>query len=514
MVSPRLLALLTLVAGAAASPKPLPSRPQDNLVAEPLVTPSTSEWAPTRTRRDLASDAKSLLGSLGSNIPSYVADGVANFFQNLPSGSAVQSSLGLDDAQLAAYPTQVLNLPPYANWTDRGWNMRFHGNVYKLPNISQSRLDDLADKFLIDTSVAQLPPDQQANARNLTASIFVVQQGNVSVSMNLEPAPSAGSSGQQGGGGATTPPGGGFQNLTLPYNTTSQGDYDVFLPINSFGGIKAGNATNSIQRLNIYAQGATIGNATGYLVPTEGLTVVSDIDDILRVTKIYKPKEGLLNSFAKSFVPWMNMPDIYANWSRSILDFHFHYLTTTPEQATRSYMSFIYNTYPGGSFDTRPLNFSDVDSTLKIRKALLIKIFQTFPRRKFVLMADTSNSDVMKDYPELVTLFPGQVQCIFLRNTSSTDSDDKFPYDTSGFKNLNQQSYMFFNVPDDLKGLDIVNGQCYNQSVKQNLTFSTQGLPFGLSKKAAAGRLMPTAVVQWLPVLLGAWLMSNLLGGL
>ena len=58
-------------------------------------------------------------------------------------------------------------------------------------------------------------------------------------------------------------------------------------------------------------------------------------------------------------------------------------------------MQFIYSTYPGGSFDTRPLNFSDVSATLSIRKFLLIKVFETFPQRKFVLVADTSNSDVM-----------------------------------------------------------------------------------------------------------------------
>lgn len=58
-------------------------------------------------------------------------------------------------------------------------------------------------------------------------------------------------------------------------------------------------------------------------------------------------------------------------------------------------MDFIYKTYPLGSFDTRPLNFSNVAATLSIRKFLLDKIFQTFPQRKFVLVADTSNSDVM-----------------------------------------------------------------------------------------------------------------------
>jgi hypothetical protein len=71
-----------------------------------------------------------------------------------------------------------------------------------------------------------------------------------------------------------------------------------------------------------------------------------------------------------------------------------------------------------------------------------------------------------------------------LRNTSSTDPEDKFPYDTSGFQGIPQNQYMFFHVPDDLKGLDIVNAQCYNSTVKQNVTFSQQGLPFGLGNTA------------------------------
>lgn len=397
----------------------------------------------------------------------------------------MESSLGLSSSQLAALPTQVLNIPPYGNWTDQGWNVRFHGNVYKQPNTSVDQLNDLANVFLIGTDISDLPASQQDQARNLTAEIFVVQQGNETVSMNLEPAPSAGSSGEPGGGGGVTAPGG-TQNLTLPYNTTGEGDFDVFLPIQQ-GSLLAGNATSEIQELNVYATGATLGNATAYLVPPTGFTVISDIDDILRITKIYEPKEGLLNSFARPFTPWMNMPDIYANWSRSIPNMHFHYLTTTPEQITRNYMDFIYKTYPGGSFDTRPLNFSDVDATLSIRKFLLDKIFDTFPTRKFILVADTSNSDVMKDYPELGTTRPDQVQCIFLRNTSATD-DDKFPYDTSGFKGIPQNKYMFFKVPDDLTNLDIVNGQCWNQTIMQNVTFGEQDELLGIHG-SGAGRL-------------------------
>ncbi|KAJ5779119.1 hypothetical protein N7457_006839 [Penicillium paradoxum] len=479
----------SLISIGSAAPAPT-AFANDVNPPDPVITASPVERNPSRVvarniLSDVESDVDNILPELGSGLPSWVASGVPNFFQGFPTGNAVVSSLGLDSSELAALPTNVLNIDPYANWTNSGWNVRFHGNVYKQPNTSVSALNDLADIFLVNTSISDLPKSQQNQARNLTAGIFVVQQPDVAVNkIHLKPAASQGSSGQPGGGGSSNTTGG-AQDVTLPYNTTVEGDFDTFVPIDS-NGLTAGNETSKIQRLDTHVEGASIGNATAYLVPPTGLTIVSDVDDILRVTKIYQPEQGLLNSFARPFTPWQDMPDIYRNWSTSLPDMHFHYLTTTPEQITRNYMEFIYNNYPGGSFDTRPLNFSDVSATLSIRQFLLQKLFETFPERKFILMADTSNSDIMRDYPKLATDFPGQVQCIFLRNTSATDPGDKFPYDTSGFKKLNQSMYMFFVNSADLANLDIANGHCYNTSVPQNLTFGYQGLPLGLGDTPTA----------------------------
>ncbi|KAH7350311.1 hypothetical protein BKA66DRAFT_291216 [Pyrenochaeta sp. MPI-SDFR-AT-0127] len=510
-----LLSTTLAFAHAIALPEatPVPAKVQ---VRAPVVTPAAIRFDGQHSyvqRRDILDQIKSGVDGiahswasvLGTDLPSFFTEGVPGWFEGLPTGTQVLSSLNIGDDDLAAKPTEVLNIPPYANWTDQGWNVRFHGNVYKFPDIEQSKVDDLANVFLIDTSVAQLPPDQQAQARNLTRSIFIVQQGDVNVTMSLEPAPSQGGDGEPGGGNAITAPGG-TQNLTLPYPTTDQGDFDVFLPIQQ-NGLLPGNETNNVQRLNVYTNGTLSGNATAFLVPTEGITFISDIDDILRVTKIYDPKEGLLNSFARPFTPWLNMPDIYANWSRTLPNnTHFHYLTTTPEQATRLYMDFIYKTYPGGSFDTRPLNFSDIKATLSIRMFLLQKVFHTFPKRKFVLVADTSNSDVMKAYPQLAHDYPQQVQCILLRNTSATDKDMWFPYNTEGFKGLNNKSYMFFREPNDLTGLDIANGQCLNTTIPQNVTFSRQAEILGIH--GAGGRLQGSATISLVVALMAALFMS------
>lgn len=359
-----LLASSTIVPAVHAAALPEPTAVPAKV--EVLISP-VSVHPQRLDERDIISDiiggADSVLQSLGAvlgtDLPSSVISGIPEYFQDLPTGSQVLSRLGISNEGLNAQPTEVLNIPPYANWTDRGWNIRFHGNVYKQPKLSQDKVDDLANIFLIDTDIKDLQPDQQAQARNLTRSIFIVQQGDENVTMHLEPAPMQGGDGEPGGGNSVQPPGG-RQKITLPYLTTDLGDFDVFVPIKdtSDGGWLFGNETNNIQRITVFAQGTSTGNATAFLVPPKGITFISDIDDILRVTKIYNPKEGLLNSFARPFTPWMNMPDIYANWSRTMPnDTHFHYLTTTPEQATRLYMDFIYKTYPGGSFDTASLSF-------------------------------------------------------------------------------------------------------------------------------------------------------------
>ena len=110
-----LIALLPL-ATATAFHRSIP-RPRAIEQEQPLATPSPVKWQPTETYKkrgvisDISGDVNSILGSLGSDIPSYVASGVPNFFQNFPSGASVQSSLGLNDSQVSALPTQVLNIP-------------------------------------------------------------------------------------------------------------------------------------------------------------------------------------------------------------------------------------------------------------------------------------------------------------------------------------------------------------------------------------------------------------------
>jgi len=61
--------------------------------------------------------------------------GVPQYFQDLPGTNKVESELGLDESQISALPTQVLNVPPYGNWSNGAWNVRFRGNVRTPPSL-------------------------------------------------------------------------------------------------------------------------------------------------------------------------------------------------------------------------------------------------------------------------------------------------------------------------------------------------------------------------------------------
>ena len=59
----------------------------------------------------------------------------------------------------------------YANRTDNGWSVLFHGQAYRQPLDNSSKLDDLTNAFLPEKDVTELNETQQEQARNLTSAI-------------------------------------------------------------------------------------------------------------------------------------------------------------------------------------------------------------------------------------------------------------------------------------------------------------------------------------------------------
>ena len=55
----------------------------------------------------------------------------------------------------------------YANRTDNGWSVLFHGQAYRQPLDNSSKLDDLTNAFLPEKDVSELNETQQEQARRV-----------------------------------------------------------------------------------------------------------------------------------------------------------------------------------------------------------------------------------------------------------------------------------------------------------------------------------------------------------
>lgn len=141
MIPVELLAATLLAVGALANPTPahvervqitpapIPVHPEHVYYQRDIVDSVTSAVGSLASQA--GNYAESVLSDLGSGIPSYVTDGILPGAVNLPTGSQVMSSAGVSSSDLEAIPTQVLNIPGYANYTNGQWNLLVHGNVYK-----------------------------------------------------------------------------------------------------------------------------------------------------------------------------------------------------------------------------------------------------------------------------------------------------------------------------------------------------------------------------------------------
>ncbi|KAI0086367.1 hypothetical protein BDY19DRAFT_894923 [Irpex rosettiformis] len=428
MLSPTAIIAIFAVAAVVASPAPAP-----------------------------APQAVSSVVSAASSIFSSATGAAENALQTailaIPSLDDIEKELRLDpnSSDLANISTSALLIPSYANQTDQGWNIRFYGLAYKQPqNISTSGLDKIINGLHTDN----LNDTETSLLQNRTTALASIPVPHANFTANV----------LQNGTNVTSQP----LNLTT---ADASGEFDQFITVSQSRVI--GNGVQVVETGILNATGPD--NSTAILVPSQGISVVSDIDDVLRITKVYVPNQGLFNSFVEPYVNVPGIPELFAQWEKKLPNVSFHYDTTTPVQLTRTYVDYLFNNFPLGSLEMRPVNISEPSQILDARQNSLLKLFQTFPQRKFVLVGDTSSSTLLSAYPQIAQQFPQQIACIFIRNTSSTDSDDKLPYDTSDFQKLDNSTYFFYRVAEDLANLDIVSGQCVNSSIPQNVTYGEQG---------------------------------------
>jgi hypothetical protein len=99
-------------AAAVPAPTPIPQPTRYVAAIPPTAEPTGHVQVERRDLGDkIGSFVESIAGDVASGVSSFVQSGILDFPSGFPTGTAVQSSLGISDGDLDAEPTQVLNLP-------------------------------------------------------------------------------------------------------------------------------------------------------------------------------------------------------------------------------------------------------------------------------------------------------------------------------------------------------------------------------------------------------------------
>ncbi|GET67465.1 DUF2183 domain-containing protein [Rhizophagus irregularis DAOM 181602=DAOM 197198] len=126
------------------------------------------------------------------------------------------------------------------------------------------------------------------------------------------------------------------------------------------------------------------------LIEDEGISVISDIDDTIKLTGVSSgPRIALSNTFLYELCEVPGMADVYMDWyNKAHLKFYNDLVKSLLEE-------------PGLT-----------------KKKYIEKIFKDFPRRKFILIGDSGEYD-MEIYSKIASTYPEQVLHVFIRDVSS-----------------------------------------------------------------------------------------------
>jgi len=179
----------------------------------------------------------------------------------------------------------------------------------------------------------------------------------------------------------------------------------------------------------------TYSTAPVRLVEEEGLSVISDIDDTVKLTEVYKGRDVLLrNTFLKEFVPVDGMAELYSRWAKERAAV-IQYVSKSPPEFHGILESFLTKeAFPVESLDLCPL-WSD-RANFKQRK--IDAILAEFPKRQFVLVGDSGEKDPLI-YADILRRHPVQVMKVLIRKVSPDH-----PVDVRLFEGFDSSKWQVF----------------------------------------------------------------------
>ena len=189
------------------------------------------------------------------------------------------------------------------------------------------------------------------------------------------------------------------------------------------------------------------------LLPDSGVSVISDIDDTIKISQVRDKRALVQNTFCRPFQPAPGMAAIYKKWAAE--GAQFHYVTASPWQLYVPLVEFVRsNGFPAGSFHMKSFRAKDssflslMKSPERYKPPVIEELFRQFPNRHFVLVGDSGEKDP-EIYGALARKHPKQVTRILIRDV--TDEPPTAARYRKAFRSLPDGLWRVFQKPDALK---------------------------------------------------------------
>ena len=187
------------------------------------------------------------------------------------------------------------------------------------------------------------------------------------------------------------------------------------------------------------------------LIAENGLSVISDIDDTIKISEVLDKKKLLKNVFVETYQTTNGMPALYRQLKEK--GAYFHYVSSSPWQLYPSLKAFMATHYPKGTINQRYFrlkdksffNFLHSSQTYKIKK--ITSIIKRYPKHRFILIGDSGEHDP-EVYATIYRHFPHNIKSIWIRHVAGSNVS-KERLNTS-FKNVPRGIWRVFDSPSRL----------------------------------------------------------------
>lgn len=190
------------------------------------------------------------------------------------------------------------------------------------------------------------------------------------------------------------------------------------------------------------------------LLASRGISVISDIDDTIRISQVGDRRALVEGAFLRPFKAVPGMAKLYRRWAEA--GAAFHYVSAGPWQLYAPLEQFrIVEEFPAGSFSMQLFRWKDRSALEFLEKPddrkrpAIEELLEAFPQRRFICVGDSGERDP-ELYAELARRRPGQILQIFIRNVTDEAADsERF---RAAFRQLPSSLWRLFDDPEELAG--------------------------------------------------------------